>query len=195
MTHSDPTEAWNPISNLDHWELVSAYCDRWCGRCRHRARCLVAGDGIREALIHEEPRPSLEDDPLMRPTNAWRQACLDWLADRPAEGSEGPARELDQVLGWHAILVPNKLYRALLTQHHGRRSGPTEGPHPNDAQGSAKVAALGLYACISILTRWCEAHRLDHRAMEILMETSHLLEQLQGAFPDHMSFRRPGFED
>ena len=76
-------------------------------------------------------------------------------------------------------------------QSHGR----IDAPHPREVQGSAKVAALGLHACISVLTRWCDSHRLDDNAMQILLTTTDLLEQLQERIPDHMSFRCPGFED
>lgn len=234
MTDTVSLDHWSPTDNIDRWLLVSAYCDRWCERCRHRSRCLMAGLGPQDLLglieddepeptdedleaearrlvealtegleaegfpvaeVEVEPLPSMDDDPLLEQARDWFEICAAWLASLPEALVEGEARELDAVLGWYATLVPNKLYRTLISAWFEERHGHIDGPHTQEVNGSAKVAALGLYACIGVLTRWCEAHRLDHNALQILLTTSALLEALQRRFPDHMSFRRPGFED
>jgi hypothetical protein len=227
MTQPESIHTWNAGHNLEHWMRVSTYCDRWCERCRHRSRCLMAGSEIEDLLaeIDAPPRnraeleaelreaeeagraileaeglgdvhltisafPPIGDDPLLLRARGWSERAQALLEQRAAESTE-----LHEVLGWHAFLVPNKIARALAGLHfletceHCRSAGST------DHQGSAKVATLGLHACISQLSRWCRVRPLDEPAMDLLLETCDLLERLQRRFPDHMSFQRPGFED
>ena len=232
MTATVQSDPWCPNANIDRWLLVSTYCDRWCERCRHRTRCLMAGmepeqlfsldeepepseeeldaegariaEAIREALeaegfpvaeVEAEPLPAMDDDPLMASAQDWWEISQAWMASLPQGRVEGETRELVEVLTWYSSLVPNKLYRALIAEQFEERYGPPQDPHPRDALGSAKVAALGLYACIGTLSGWCKDHRLDGNAMAILMTTCGLLEMLQRRFPDHMEFMRPGFDE
>ncbi len=232
MTATVPSEAWCPNANIDRWLRVSAYCDRWCERCRHRTRCLMAGmepeqlfslddepeptedeldaegariaEAVREALeaegfpvaeVEAEPLPAMDDDPLMVAARGWWELCQSWLSSLPEERVVGQVCELVDVLTWYSSLVPNKLYRALIAELFEERHGPPMEPRDDDARGSAKVAALGLYTCIGTLSGWCKAHRLDGNAMAILMTTCGLLEMVQRRFPDHMAFVRPGFDE
>jgi hypothetical protein len=227
MTQPESIHTWNAVSNLEHWLRVSAYCDRWCERCRHRGRCLMAGSEIEDLLAEidthtggretleaqarqaeEEGRAILEaeglgdvhltisafppigDDPLVQQARAWFHRVDAWLEERAVEPSE-----LQAVLGWYSFLAPNKIARALVGQHFLETCEHCRAAGADDHQGSAKVAALGLHACIGQLSRWCKHRPLDEAGMELLLETCELLEKLQRRFPDHMGFRRPGFDD
>ncbi len=215
----DPTVnagSWNATTNIDRWLEVSAYCDRWCERCRHRTRCLMAGSGQPDPLdlagedpelpLDEEeddyvgepeirPMPSMDDEPLTRAAMDWFEICVAWLSSLPQQLVEGDADDLFRVMSWYALLVPNKLYLAHFGLCIPADSCCAQCSCAIDPNGSAKVAALGLHACLNVLGRWCQAHPLDQNALHIMLTTGDLLTGLQQRFPDHMSFRRPGFED
>jgi hypothetical protein len=222
-------DTWDADSNIQRWLLVSAYCDRWCERCRHRTRCLMAGaeledlvamldepggdpeaealealeaeeaareqleaEGLSELHVSVSPMPRLDGDPLLEQSRIWSEITYAWLDARPPERE---ARELREVLGWHASLVPNKIARCLIGLHFMQSCEHCRAAGSKDHQGSAKVAALGLHACIGVLARWCQARPLDEQAMGMLIASCELLEALQLRVPDHMSFVRPGLED
>jgi len=180
-------DRWHALDNLDRWMAISAYCDHWCARCHHRTRCLMAGPPPASLLDELDEAGELDEaDSLMRAARDWREIGIAWLHSSLRAMELCGATELMEVLGWHLDLVPAKIVQALLPEHLASSSDP---------DGSAKVAALGLYACITRLSGWCSARPLDSNAMDLLLLTTGLLDQLQTRFPGHRSFRRPGFED
>jgi hypothetical protein len=207
MSETVSVEGWNCVTNVDRWLEVSAYCDRWCERCRHRHRCLMAGAAVEELLEAEEaPEADTEeldvlamlsaedcaslllhfdDDPILTAAKDWGLQAFAWLDTQPSQRSWG---ELE-VLRWHATLVPAKLSRACTGLLH-----ETPLHRSQDARGSAKVAAMGLEACVGVLTLRCERRR-DPGAMALLGASQSLLDRVRERFPGCMGFVRPGFDE
>ncbi len=151
--------------------------------------------GIPLGAVEVTPMRSPDGDPLLERAKDWYEISAAWLASLPMALQLGEAHELYEVLGWHCGMVPIKILQALLGEQIKCEICAARGRERDQVRGSAKVAALGLHACVNALTRWCAARPLDQNTLRILAATTELLQQLQERVPDHMSFRRPGFDD
>ncbi len=109
---------------------------------------------------------------------SWTHAGAEWL-------KTAPLGEPSAVVGWYHTLVFTKLQRA----HWSRALGSSD-----DAAGSAKVASLGLASAVDALTSHCQRAPHDSAGLALLMEACALMEAVEASFPDHLSFRRPGFD-
>jgi len=116
-------------------------------------------------------------------------------ADQPGtEPSSGAAGLQDclEVVRWYQRQIYVKLRRAAT----GMIRGALEGNEydPQDANGSAKVALLGIERSIAA---WATLQRRfpDHEDIVLALGTlKRLLRQVETAFPDARAFRRPGFD-
>ena len=184
------------------------WCDRWCERCPLADRCSIgrsAGVASSQAamvtvaaalkraieMLEVEcakhgveiddgapPAASAGADDLAERALSWMHAGAEWLKMAP----DGEARS---VVGWYHTLVPTKLHRA----GSSRALGSTD-----DASGSAKVASLGLASVMDALTSHCQRAPHDRAGLDLLIEACALMEAVEARFPDHLSFRRPGFD-
>jgi hypothetical protein len=183
------------------------WCDRWCERCPLADRCSISRSAgvassqpamvqvaaaleralemlevefAKQGLDVEEAVPpvvSQDSDELVRRALSWTHAGARWLVTAPV----GEARA---VVGWYHTLVPTKLHRA----SSSRALGSTD-----DAAGSAKVASLGLASVVDALTSHCQRAPQDSAGLALLVDACALMEAVEESFPDHLSFRRPGF--
>jgi len=116
-------------------------------------------------------------------------------ADRPGtEPIPGPVDLQDclEVVRWYQHQIYVKLRRAATGMIRGEREGDEY--HPQDANGSAKVALLGIERS---LAAWAILQRRfpDHEDIVLASGTlQRLLRQVEAAFPDARAFRRPGFD-
>lgn len=184
------------------------WCDRWCERCPLADRCSIGRSaGVassRPAMVEvaasleralemlevefakrgldieeaEPPVVSEGTDELAERPLFWTHACAAWL-------ETAPAGEASVVVGWYHTLVPTKLHRASSSRALG--SG-------DDAAGSAKVVSLGLASVVDALTSHCQRAPHDSAGLALLTEAGALMEAVEERFPDHLSFRRPGFD-
>ncbi len=171
--------------------------------------------GLREAIraqgdIHEaaaaQPcsRTALR---YIKIVDAWFQAHEGLLDDKNDElkspapagvpGTEpvpGPVDLQDclEVVRWYQHQIYVKLRRAATGMIRGELEGNEY--HPQDANGSAKVALLGIERSIAA---WATLQRRfpDHEDIVLALGTlQRLLRQVEAAFPDARAFRRPGFD-
>jgi hypothetical protein len=116
-------------------------------------------------------------------------------ADRPGtEPIPGLADLQDclEVIRWFQHQIYVKLCRAATGMIRGDLEG--DDYHPHDANGSAKVALLGIERSIAA---WATLRRRfpDHEDAILALGTlQRLRRQVEAAFPDARAFRRPGFD-
>jgi len=168
-------------------------------------------ESIRE---QEEIRDAAEAQPCSRTAMRYLEVVDQWLQanaelfdeegnvrEPPAgagtpgtEPAGGPAslRDCLDVIRWYQRQIYVKLCRAAT----GMIRGALEGNEydPQDANGSAKVALLGIERS---LAAWALLQRRfpDHEDIVFALGTlKRLLRQVEAAFPGARSFRRPGFD-
>jgi len=100
------------------------------------------------------------------------------------------------VVSWYHTLVPAKLGRALSSRalHEAESEAGAPPGVSSDADGSAKVAWLGLLQVIDSLTRSYDAVGGQAGTLEVLLGAQALVQEIDREFPGHRSFRRPGFD-
>jgi hypothetical protein len=108
-----------------------------------------------------------------------------------ARRSSLPIQRAVQTIDHFMILVPMKMMRALAAV---ARHGP--GDRQSDANGSGKVALLGLEQMRESWQRLVEtAHMPAELAAPFLEEIARLERNLRRAVPDARQFVRPGFDE
>lgn len=96
-----------------------------------------------------------------------------------------------EVLSWYHMQIAVKLDRAISGRE---RKSAVEG-YPNDSDGSAKVAYLGLLSSLDALTKVYEQNKPMHAdIMPLLNKIYELIEDVDREFPGHKTFQRPGFD-
>ncbi len=136
---------------------------------------LQSHEGLLDGKADESGSPAPVDPPGAEPTNqvAGLQDCL-------------------EVIRWYQRQIYIKLCRAATGMIRGELEGNEY--DPQDANGSAKVALLGIERSIAA---WATLqHRFpDHEDAVLALGTlQRLLRQVEAAFPDARAFRRPGFD-
>lgn len=103
-----------------------------------------------------------------------------------------------EVLSWYHMQQAVKIDRSLRSLRHTEGMADPEELHAilHDANGSAKVAYLGLVRMLDALTRlhqWNSSW--NSRLMPLIQGVYDVLEGVDTEFPGHKTFRRPGFDD
>jgi hypothetical protein len=109
----------------------------------------------------------------------------------PANATAG-LRDCLDVIRWYQRQIYIKLRRAATGMIRGELEGNEYAPQ--DANGSAKVALLGLERSIAA---WATVQHCfpDHEDIVFALGTlKRLLRQVEVSFPDARAFRRPGFD-
>lgn len=201
------------------------FCDQWCERCELAPQCPESRSGSAGAEVaafwHRQrqalPRaleiaeraargwgfpdelllaPS-EDSPVIR--IAWLYArqtheCLSHVRTNGssrvlAEAGDG-LREALEVVEWYPLRIVAKLMHA-----QGMATGAERSWEQTLANGSAKVALLGIERSMAAWAIVAEQHPLARERAEGQLVRLSLLRQLvEEAFPLAHRFRRPGFE-
>jgi hypothetical protein len=139
--------------------------------------------------------------------NQWLQANAE-LFDEEGNALEQPAgadipgterfraaaslRDCLEVIRWYQRQIYIKLCRATTGMICRAREGNEY--DPQDANGSAKVALLGIERSVAA---WAtlQRHFPDHEDIVLALGTlKRLLRYVEAAFPNARSFRRPGFD-
>lgn len=108
----------------------------------------------------------------------------------------GDARRLQDataIIRWYQHQIPIKIIRAVGS---AQRDKLLDLPHdPSDADGSAKVALLGMDRCLGA---WSEVLRQlpaeEDGILPLLAALSRLRREVETAFPNARAFVRPGFD-
>ncbi len=99
-----------------------------------------------------------------------------------------------EVILWYHTLISAKIYRALC-QKESESDEELAKTEKSDADGSAKVAYLGLVNSIRALQKiypWNED--LQDEILTLLVEAGRLRKGIDKIFPGHRKFKRPGFD-
>jgi hypothetical protein len=118
-------------------------------------------------------------------------APADTLDTEPSSGMAG-LRDCLDVIRWYQRQIYIKLCRAATGMIRGELEGNEY--DPQDANGSAKVALLGIERSIAA---WATLQRRfpDHEDAVLALGTlRRLLRQVEASFPNARAFRRPGFD-
>jgi hypothetical protein len=121
------------------------------------------------------------------------------LQERMGLASADPAedarrlRDAAEIIRWYQYQIPVKIVRAIGS---AQRDKLLDLPHdPGDADGSAKVALLGMDRS---LVAWSEVLRQlpgeEDRTLPLLASLSRLRRDVETAFPHARAFLRPGFD-
>ncbi len=170
-------------------------------------RQLIEDEGVEVEDAQEEivlpQRVDLSGHPLHMKAHKLAMDCHHFLDPLSAYLHEEESKAADpsqlahlqdcfEVLSWYHMQIAVKLDRALTGRE---RQSPVEG-YPNDSDGSAKVAHLGLLSSLDALTRVYEQNKPMHAdIMPLLNKIYELIEDVDREFPGHKNFKRPGFDD
>ncbi len=103
MSATVPHEHWKPDTSLDRWMQVSETCDRWCERCRHRARCAMAGaplNGSLDPAAVPKPPPEVLEARFLQMKEVLRELCEAEGCPMPElEARPAPLFEDDPLMG------------------------------------------------------------------------------------------------
>ena len=111
-----------------------------------------------------------------------------------AAGEAPGMEEAREIISWYLYLIQAKIMRALRgkAESEGRDSGDSD----RDAEGSAKVALIGIDRS---LAAWALVHENVHQGGEGLQDVMLCLERLrrkvEAVFPKARDFVRPGFDE
>ncbi|MCP4690645.1 MAG: hypothetical protein GY859_21510 [Desulfobacterales bacterium] len=99
-----------------------------------------------------------------------------------------------EVIQWYQIQIPVKIRRAL-DSHREELADPSE-DFPSDADGSAKVALIGIDRSLSA---WGEMLNhfpaLKDAIMKMIVRLNRLQKMIEREFPNARAFVRPGFDE
>jgi ribosomal protein L30/L7E len=183
---------------------VYRYCDLWCQECALSHRCeAVAGrvdlalEEARHLLAGPTPleechlpldleRSTAPDPAVIVNSSALRKKFREVrLSDNPA------VRQALKTIEHFMVIAPMKMMRALSAVS---AAGP--GDQQSDAQGSGKVALLGLGRMAEAWRILLETrHFSEEEAAPFLSEISRLTRNVERALPNARAFVRPGFDE
>ncbi|MCE9614416.1 MAG: hypothetical protein K8T26_09080 [Lentisphaerae bacterium] len=131
-------------------------------------------------------------EPLVQETVRARRAIrTEALTGHRPEHDAAAIEDGVEVILWHQHQIHTKLMRALLHE-----PSPAEHPgDPTDADGSAKVALLGMDHSIAAWGRLC-AHLppSENAILDLLVQLTRLRRLTEREFPKARTFVRPGFD-
>ena len=157
------------------------------------------------AMDQNPESPDIRKHPLHAKTHKYAMDChrfLDKLCNyiHEEERRGMPIEQLAElqdsfeILGWYHMQIAVKIDRALSGKLGERREFSSGSRY--DADGSAKVAHLGLIKSVDALTTVYEKNQpMNGDVMPLLTAVYDLVEDVNREFPGHMKFKRPGFED
>jgi hypothetical protein len=149
----------------------------------------------REAEEHERLARAAHADPLVRGARAYSETVIRWRAarGRPMPAACGDARA---IIEWHHTRIWIKLARALTSDATAAAFGElTGGRLQTDANGSAKVALLGIDASAAAWRAIAAAGPAESAAAgAVATDLDRLATRVEQRFPDARRFIRPGFD-
>lgn len=101
-----------------------------------------------------------------------------------------------ETLSWYHLQVPAKIFRAIHDVCNNCDGNELDRVDRDDANGSAKVAHLGLLRSMKalLILQDCRPWLRDE-ITKLLLMIGDLVEAIDELFPGHKSFKRPGFDD
>jgi len=103
-----------------------------------------------------------------------------------------------EVIDWYHMQIAVKIHRALCGKMEAEEEGDDESDEFSmyDANGSAKVAYIGLVRTMDALTKVHEWQKSLHNdIMPLLTYVYGLINGIEREFPGHKDFKRPGFDE
>jgi hypothetical protein len=141
--------------------------------------------------------PPVIDDPLERRGREYAMETARFLMavapsfPPPGTGRAGRTPASIEVVVWYHALIAVKIYRALASAAMSQRGKPGLA---DDAQGSAKVALIGMDRSRKAL-RQLQAKLHDSRIDRLLLRLERLTAEVERRFPDARAFIRPGIDE
>lgn len=115
------------------------------------------------------------------------------LPDSDPEAEAMDFNDIIEIIQWYHTLIPVKIHRAVFQEPFDFPEG--EDDFPSDADGSAKVALIGIDRSIATWMRM-RGHfpEKEDDILDILIHLDRMRKSLEKAFPKARSFKRPGFD-
>jgi hypothetical protein len=185
-------------------ESIFNYCDRWCERCTMSSRCLLFSMESKRRADHVATGNDPDDldtvfNDVRTTLEQTKELILQEVSSRGIKIDELEEENVRVDTSAHPLHVSAK---ALSFQiHHFQRALPpiianSDVEELYDANGSAKVAWIGLTRCLDALTRIAEILPWMHQeVLPLLNNLYQLIDLLDHTMPGHKDFKRPGFDD
>lgn len=149
-----------------------------------------------EALEQEERYIAKEEEatrhPLSVSAESYARKSRAWLRRiySSSNNLEEIHRDVLDVLSWYTPQIPVKIKRALMSIDDA-----AENETANDADGSAKIALIGIRRSIAAYGVLIADFEEENRTLfALVMELEELIKSVQRNFPEAQHFIRPGFD-
>ena len=215
-----PDQEARDINNAAFWDQMHEMFEATLGLIREMAEeaglDLDALEVDEEWAAHEEQmQEDARNHPLARAAEAYTEQAIAWyegahdlfqekedalnrtvrlgLAEARPEEEAAAILDAVEVIHWYQYQIHVKILRAL----HGDMEEPLEilAGMPRDADGSAKVALIGIdHSIAAWRTLWTHFPDQEDAFLPILVHLERLRRNLEAAFPDARAFFRPGFD-
>lgn len=177
-----------------------------------KAGCEVRGPEPPPEVADRPPSKSMgrrrKNDELLNAAEAYMDAAHAWLKLQP-EPKRGPDKnaepgtldDLTDVIGWYHMQIVVKLTRASSGLRSAEKIKPWEEDileevHRSDADGSAKVALIGIERSLGAWTTLRTVFgRDDDIARKAISQLARLRRAVEERFPNARTFHRPGLDD
>lgn len=139
---------------------------------------------------------------LARQSHAFLETLASEIQSEQFKGSQEDIlvqiQDCFEILSWYHMQQAVKIDRCLRSLRH--TNGVTDPEELDavlyDANGSAKVAYLGLVRMLDAFTRLHQWNASwNSRLMPLIQSIYDVLEKVDHEFPGHKAFKRPGFDD
>jgi len=177
-----------------------------------RAGCDVRSPELTSEAPDRPPSKSLgrrrRKDELLHAAEEYMDAAHAWLKVQPEpqhapdqNAEPGSLDDLTDVIGWYHMQIAVKLTRASSGLRSAEKIKPWEEDileevHRSDADGSAKVALIGIERSLGAWTTLRTVYgRDDDTARKAITQLARLRRAVEERFPNARTFHRPGLDD
>lgn len=140
-------------------------------------------------------RQLVDNHPLTKAGKKYANAASDWLRqfDQTVEVSD--VEDAREVIQWYQYQIAVKTMRALSGRKEELEEDPESMDFPNDSDGSAKVALIGIDRSIAAW-RMMQLSLPDRSEsiVTLILQLDRLRQRVEKSFPQARDFIRPGFD-
>ena len=147
----------------------------------------------------QRKRQLVDNHPLTKAGKKYANAASDWFRDfdQTLDGDNSERLEdAREVIQWYQYQIAVKTMRALSGRREELEADPEIAEFPNDSDGSAKVALIGIDRSIAAW-RLMQLSLPEHLGsiVPLILQLECLRNRLETAFPGARDFVRPGFDE
>ena len=146
---------------------------------------------INDDACHKRRRQLVDNHPLTNAGKKYANAASDWFRDFDQTIEVSNTEDAREVIQWYQYQIAVKTIRALSGQKE-----EFEADCPNDSDGSAKVALVGIDRSIAAWRMMqISLPEREESIVPLILQLERLRRRLEKGFPEARGFIRPGFDD